>query len=424
MIENEKVDIEKAILVALNDDRGPIEIEYSINELRELAMAAGAEVKATEIQNKSNIDPAYYIGKGKVEEIKELCSFYEATMVIFNDELSGSQTRNLESVLGVKVIDRTALILDIFAKRASSAVSRLQVELALLRYTLPRLSGFGKTMSRTGAGIGTRGLGEQKLELDRRRIRERISDIRHELKEAVKNRHTQRARRSKNEVPVVAIVGYTNAGKSTLMNRLLTMSGSDDEKHVFEKDMLFATLDTYSRKINFSDMKEFVLVDTVGFVSKLPHSLVEAFKATLEEVVEADLLLHVVDSTNSNFYNQISITDEVLKEIGASGKKTIYCLNKCDLLDDSKKHDLNLENAILVSSKLGTGFEELIERISSELFSSHRKIEVLIPYNKGSLLSEIMDTASVSQTSYEEEGTLVECTVDERLYGKLKEYII
>ena len=298
---------ERALLIGLNittnvkkiDD---IDINESMEELKELAKAAGAEVVGSLIQNRPAIDAAYYVGKGKVEELRAYCEATDATMVIFNDELSGAHIRNLEEAVGRKVIDRTTLILDIFAQRALSKEGKLQVELAQLRYRMPRLYGMGGEMSRTGAGIGTRGPGEQKLEIDKRIILNKIADIRKELKEVSKNRETQRVQRMKSNIPIVALVGYTNAGKSTLLNELIkTHKDYEEEKEVFVKNMLFATLDVTLRKATLPNKRDFLVVDTVGFVSKLPHDLVNAFKATLEEVQYADLILHVIDATNSSY---------------------------------------------------------------------------------------------------------------------------
>ena len=306
---------ERALLIGLNitsitrriDD---IDINESMDELKELAKAAGAEVVGSLIQNKQTRDAAFYIGKGKVEEIKAYCESLDATMVVFNDELSGAHIRNIEEVVGIKVIDRTTLILDIFAQRALTKEGKLQVEIAQLKYRLPRLSGMRGAMSRTGAGIGARGPGEQKLEIDKRHILNKAADIRRELKEVKKIRETQRVQRLKSNIPIVAIVGYTNAGKSTLLNEIIkTHKDYEKEKEVLAKDMLFATLDVTLRKALLPNKKEFLVVDTVGFVSKLPHDLVEAFKATLEEVHYADLILHVIDATNSCYELQKKTTE-------------------------------------------------------------------------------------------------------------------
>lgn len=421
------VDIdERAVLVGFNDEKGDIDIDYSMDELAELTRAANVYVCASIIQNKKTVDPAFYIGKGKVEEVKALVEFHIANVVVFNDELSGSQIRNLESELECKVIDRTALILDIFIKRARTKESKLQIELAQLKYRLPRLRGMGSALSRTGSGVGARGPGEQKLELDRRKIDDRISDIRGQLKEVQKNRETQRSQRSKNEVPVVALVGYTNAGKSTVMNKLLKMTAPEDvEKQVFEKNMLFATLDTSHRKIQFSDNKEFILVDTIGFVSKLPHALVQAFKATLEEVTEADLLIHVVDSTNSDYHNQIKITEKVLGELGVTDKETIFALNKTDLLSEEDLYVIpEEENTIKVSALTGAGIDSLIERIKTTIYSDIRLVNMLIPFNDGAAYSDLCDSSNVISTEYVNEGTQIEVEVSNKEYNKYSKYIV
>lgn len=417
---------ERAVLVGFNDEKGEIDIAYSMDELAELTRAANVFVCDSIIQNKKTVDPAFYIGKGKVEEVKALVEFHMANVVVFNDELSGSQIRNLEGELECKVIDRTALILDIFIKRAKTKESKLQIELAQLRYRLPRLRGMGSSLSRTGSGVGARGPGEQKLELDRRKIDDRISDIRSQLKEVQKNRETQRSQRSKNEVPVVALVGYTNAGKSTVMNKLLKMTAPEEvEKQVFEKDMLFATLDTYHRRIQFPDNKEFILVDTIGFVSKLPHALVQAFKATLEEVTEADLLIHVVDSTNSDYHNQIKITDKVLGELGVTDKETIFALNKTDLLSAEDLYVIPEEdNTLKVSAVTGFGIDSLIDRIKSTIYSDVRLVKMLIPFSDGASYSDLCDNSNVISTEYVNEGTQIEVEVSDREYNKYSKYIV
>lgn len=427
MLINEKNEIineidEKAILVGFNDDKGSIDIEYSMLELEELAKAVDCEVLDVVIQNKKTIDPVFYIGKGKVEEIKALAELKNANLIIFNDELSGAQKRNLENAMEIRVIDRTVLILDIFARRAKSKVSKLQVELAQLKYRLPRLKGSRENLSRLGAGIGTRGPGEQKLELDKRKINERITDIRSQLEDAKKVRAVQRVKRLKNNIPIVAIVGYTNAGKSTLMNKLIEDSDmSDLDKKVFVKNMLFATLDTYHRRITLGENKEIILVDTVGFVSKLPHSLVEAFKATLEEVVEADLLLHVVDSTNRDYKNQISITNSVLKELNVVDKKVLYLYNKADLLDSN--FDLD-NNSLFISSKTGENIDILKEKIKQNVFENLKIVNMLIPYEKGDVYSKLCENSNVINTEYVENGTFIKVELDEKEYNKYSKYIL
>lgn len=338
--------------------------------------------------------------------------------------MTGAQLRNLEEATGITVVDRTALILDIFARRARTKVAKLQVELAQLQYRLPRLKGLGQELSRTGAGIGTRGPGEQKLEIDRRRVNEKITDIRKQIKEAGKVRETQRAQRSRNEIPVVAVVGYTNAGKSTLMNKLLSMSDdSAEEKMVFAKDMLFATLDTYTRRIEFENNKSFILVDTVGFVSKLPHALVQAFKATLEEVVEADLIIHVVDASTEHYKLQISVTNEVLNELGAGDKPQIIAYNKVDLVDDRSSVP-KMDDVIHISAKTGEGIQTLIDGVYKHVFSDIVKVEMLIPFSDGAAYSNICEIGTVIETEYVEAGTQITVELKMKDFNKYRQYVI
>lgn len=420
---------EKALLVGLNitnvfKKEDKIDIYDSMDELEELAKAAGAEVVEKIIQNKESRDVALYIGKGKLEEIKNYCESLDVNVIIFNDELSGAQMRNLEDLLNVKVVDRTALILDIFAQRALSREGKLQVELAQLRYRLPRLTGFGKEMSKTGAGIGTRGPGEQKLEVDKRHILNKISDIKKELREVKKNRETQRSMRLKNSIPIVALVGYTNAGKSTLTNEIMkTHKDYEIEKEVFSKDMLFATLDVTLRKAALSNKKEFLVVDTVGFVSKLPHDLVDAFKATLEEVRYADLIIHVVDASNDCYDIQMNTTLDVLKELKALDKPVITVFNKVDKLDydvDAKKD----EDVLFISCKSGYNIEKLLEKIKEKIIGNLHDVSLLIPYNKGEIFNSIKNKNSVDDFEYKEDGIFVAVTLDDMDYGKYKEYEI
>ncbi len=425
--KNEMIEdlVQRAILVGFNRNErfAEIEIEESMNELSELTLAAGAEVLGMMIQNKQTIDPATLIGKGKVEELREMAENMGANLVIFNDELSGAQLRNLEAATQVTVIDRTALILDIFARRARTKVAKLQVELAQLQYRLPRLRGLGQALSRTGAGIGTRGPGEQKLEIDRRRVNERITDIRRQIKEAGKVRETQRQQRTRNEIPVVAVVGYTNAGKSTLMNKLISMSSeADEEKMVFAKNMLFATLDTYTRRIEFDDNRPFVLVDTVGFVSKLPHALVQAFKATLEEVVEADLIIHVVDASTEHYKLQISVTNKVLGELGASDKPQIIAYNKVDLLED-RSGIPKFENVLQISAHTGEGIDQLIEMVRKHVFSDVVTANMLIPFSDGAVYSQICEIGNVLETEYVETGTSIRVELKDKDYNKYMKYV-
>lgn len=395
------------------------DISYSMQELEGLAEAAGVTVAGQLIQKLERPNKATFFGKGKVFE---LCEFVESTgadMVIFNDELSGIQLRNLEDACGVRVIDRTILILDIFASRAVSREGSLQIELAMLSYRLPRLTGFGKSLSRQAGGIGTRGPGEKKLETDRRHIQKRMDDIRAELKKASSVRATQRTRREKNSVPVVALVGYTNSGKSALMNRML-----DDvqraEKSVFEKDMLFATLDTSHRKIDLDSSHSFILIDTVGFVSRLPHTLVEAFKSTLEEVADADLLLHVVDSSYDGYSFHMEVTDRVLKEIGAGDKEKIVVYNKKDIAPEEPMGG-DFEH-FFISAKTGEGTDCLIERIREKIFAGRIRARLVIPYSRGDIVSYLCEKADVISMEYSEEGTVLDAELTEEDYGRYGSY--
>ncbi|MBR5741861.1 MAG: GTPase HflX [Firmicutes bacterium] len=413
-----------AILVALDVDGETAKTERSLEELAGLAEAADVRVLGTMIQNLEKPNTATYLGTGKVAELAELCRTMEATLVIFDNELSGMQLRNLEDALDVKVIDRTILILDIFAARASSREGKLQVELAQLRYRLPRLTGFGKSLSRLGGGIGTRGPGETKLETDRRHIEHRMDEIRAELAEVKNNRRTQRARREKAGIPCAALVGYTNSGKSAIMNRFLTET-EKDEKSVFEKDMLFATLDTFQRKIRLDEGHEFILVDTVGFVSKLPHSLVEAFKATLEEVSTADLLIHVVDASFAEHDFQMEVTRTVLGEIGAGGKDAIVVYNKCDLLSAEQRNELGFpkdEEAMLVSAKTGEGWEDLVKAIRTHLFGDRIRTRLVVPYTRGDIVSYLRERYAFDATEYVEQGTQIDVELSPEDFARLRDY--
>ena len=404
MIRNEEY---TAILagIQLRED-----ISYSMEELAGLAEADGVTVAGQMIQSLERPNTATLIGKGKVEELAELCRNMEADMVIFNDELSGVQLRNLEEALEVRVIDRTILILDIFADRAVSREGKLQVELAQLQYRMPRLTGFGRSLSRLGGGIGTRGPGEKKLETDRRHIAGRIDDIKAELARIGKTRQVQRSGREKSQIPVVALMGYTNSGKSAIMNRLLQLSERED-KTVSSQNMLFATLDTQHRKITLEQGSEFILIDTVGFVSRLPHSLVEAFKSTLEEVRYADLLIHVVDSSYENRDFYMEVTNKVIEQIGAGDKDQIVAYNKMDIAK-SVPLDVSGHEAVYLSAKTGENINVLVEKIREKIFGGRVEMTLLIPYQRGDITSYLCENAQIFSLEYEEEGTL--------LHGKLE----
>lgn len=393
---------ERAFLVGLDSEK-------SLEELARLADTAGAVVVGTMLQKKTRPDTSTYIGSGKADELALACQAKDADIVIFDDELSGVQTRNLEDILrGVKVLDRTTLILDIFAQRAQSREGRLQVELAQMAYQLPRLMGHGVSMSRLGGGIGTRGPGETRLEMDRRRIRRRMSDLRNEIKELEAQRSLRRARREKNRVPVVALVGYTNAGKSTLLNKL-------SDAGVLAEDKLFATLDPVVRTVKLPSGGEFLLVDTVGFISKLPHALVDAFKSTLEETLLADILLIISDGSSDEMHHQHDVVLEVLASLGASDRPMLDVINKVDLLDVLPQWP----GAIPISAKTGEGIDELLEEIKKKLRGVQRKLRVSIPYAQGALLSMLHSSGSVISEEYTDTGMTVEAMGDDELYGRL-----
>ena len=417
--------IEKAILVGVNL-RNDEHFDYSMQELQNLAEALRVEVVGTVTQNLERVTPSHYVGTGKIEEIKNFYEEAQANLVIFNDELSPSQIRNLERDLATKVIDRTMLILDIFGRRAKTREAQMQVELAQLQYMLPRLVGLHASLSRQGGGTGggfkNRGAGETKLELDRRKIEDQIAKIKKDLEHVKEQRETQRKQRRKNALPVVSIVGYTNAGKSTIMNQLLTQIGQEEHKQVFEKDMLFATLETSVRQIELPDKKTFLLTDTVGFVSKLPHHLVKAFRSTLEEARDADLLLHVVDVSNTEYGFMMDVTNETLKAVGVEDIPTIYVYNKADIAD--VPYPVVSGDNIWISAKQGVGLEELVQLIRQHIFSHYVTCEMLIPYDHGNVVSYLNENASVFNTAYEEGGTLLSLEVKAADYAKYQHYVI
>ncbi|MFK2793618.1 MULTISPECIES: GTPase HflX [Bacillus] len=415
--------LQRAVLVGVNVGNED-DFAYSMEELTNLAEACDVEVIGQVTQNLQRVNPSHYIGKGKIEEVAAYVQEIDANMVIFNDELSPSQIRNLEEDLDCKVIDRTILILDIFAQRAKTKEAQLQVEVAHLQYMMPRLIGLRESLGRQSGGVGTKnkGVGEKKLELDRRKIEEQISVLNKDLEALVAQRQTQRKQRKKNEIPVVALVGYTNAGKSTTMNAMLEIYNGTEEKQVFEKDMLFATLETSVRNIDLPDNKSFLLTDTVGFVSKLPHHLVKAFRSTLEEVAEADLLIHVVDYANPNYEQLIDITNETLKKIGVENIPTLYAYNKSDMVDvEIPKVQ---EDRVYLSAKKHVGIEELVEMIRSHIYKEYTKCEMLIPYDQGQVVSYFNNHAHVLSTSYENEGTKLQIECKTSDYEKYKHFAI
>lgn len=408
---------ERAVLVGLNADcftAAQTATDETLEELDALLETAGGFCTGKVLQNRHTPDAHSFIGEGKAEEVRMLVEATQSTMVIFDNELSPGHIRALEEILGVTVLDRSALILDIFAQRAKTREGRLQVELAQYQYLLPRLSGMGKSLSRQGGGIGTRGPGETKLESDRRHIRERITRLQHELEQVRQVRSVQRERRIKNSVPVVAIVGYTNAGKSTLLNQL-TGAG------IPANNRLFDTLDTTSRQLTVSDNLDVVLSDTVGFIAKLPHHLVDAFRATLEELEYADLLLHVIDASDPNREEHIAVVDRLISKLAKPGTKVLRCYNKADLVD---RTEIPIgEDVVAMSAKRGMGMDTLLKAIENALGHSRHHVMLTIPYNQGGLVDTLHSSAKVLNVDYTGEGILVEAILDPILYGRLKEYM-
>lgn len=414
-------EIEKALLVAVNVNNQKYFLN-SVEELRNLTYACNMDVLDVVVQNLENVNNATYIGTGKVKEIKEQAKDLKSDLIIFNNELSPSQLRNLQKDLSLPILDRTGLILQIFSKRAQTKEAKLQVEVAKLQYMLPRLVGLHSSLGRqgSGAGLSNKGSGEKKLELDRRRIEDKITELNKELKNIENERDVQRKQRKKKGIPLVSLAGYTNAGKSTLMNALVDIYKNDESKKVEEKNMLFATLDTSVRNITLPDKKEFLLSDTVGFISELPHSLVKAFRSTLEEIKQADLILEVVDFADENYKQHIEVTNKTLKELGADKIPLVYVYNKSDLvLEKLPKIE---ENAIYMSASNKIGIEELINIIKSRIFSNFIKTKLLIPYNRSDIVAYFNSNSNVVRTEYINEGTLlfVECKIED--YNRYKEF--
>ena len=390
--------------------------DESMRELAELVDTAGGEVVGEMVQNRPIPEGATYLGEGKLMELKLAIEDTGATLVVFDDELSPIQLRNISDILGVRVLDRSMLILDIFAMRARSGEGKLQVELAQLKYQLPRLRGMGLELSRTGGGIGTRGPGETKLESDRRHIRTRIAALEGQIREIKKHRDLLRKRRRKDGHIVCAIVGYTNAGKSTLLNRL-TDAG------VFAEDKLFATLDTTSRAITLSDNRQIIMIDTVGFIRKLPHYLIEAFKSTLEEAAEADFIIHVIDASSSEADNRIKVVCDVLDEIGAGGKPYINVYNKCDLENCAISSDNGGKN-VFISAKTGQGIADLMAAIADTAPGKKFERQLLIPYSDGSVLNELHKNEKVLDEEYRGDGVYIKVLADEAVFQTIKQYEI
>lgn len=413
MIDNE---VKKPRVMLAAVDLGEYDAEQSLDELEELAQTAGAETIVRVIQKRPSFDSATCVGSGRLEEMAVICEQEEIDQIIFDHELTATQIRNIEDVCKVHTIDRTMLILDIFAQRATTHEGRLQVEIAQHRYRLPRLAGMGLKLSRLGGGIGTRGPGETKLETDKRHIRARIANLNQELKEIEKRREHQRARRKKDGVLICAIVGYTNVGKSTLLNTLT-------EAGVLAENKLFATLETTSRSIELPDGRSVMLVDTVGLIRRLPHHLVEAFKSTLEEAANADVILHICDASSDNCEEQAKVTLELLADLGCEGIPTVTVLNKCDKVpfaDDISDE----ENVVKISAKEGTGIDNLLLAIQNALPQSAVRAKLLLPFDKAGLLNTIRIDGKVFSEEYTAEGILVDALIDIKIFSKVEEYKI
>ncbi|TCT14376.1 GTP-binding protein HflX [Natranaerovirga pectinivora] len=406
---------ERVIIVAIDFDNQ--DTDDSLDELEELVRTAGAETVGRITQSRESAHPATYVGKGKMEEIKNLVIALGATGVICDDELSPAQLKNLQEKLDTKVMDRTMLILDIFAKRASTKEGIIQVELAQLRYRLTRLIGIGASLSRLGGGIGTRGPGEKKLEVDRRHIRNHIGQLSKELQEIKKHRDLIREQRKKKKTPVIAIVGYTNAGKSTLLNRL-TMAG------VLEEDKLFATLDPTTRQMELPSGKQVFLTDTVGFIRKLPHHLIKAFQSTLEEAKYADLLLHVVDSSSPQAEKHIHVVYQTLKDLEALDKPIITVYNKQDCLETPLTiRDVKAEKSVYISALKEEGIDELLNSIEEVLRNQAHLIEKIIPYNEGSILNNIRTYGQIEEEEYKNEGVYIKAYVPQEVYDRVNKLL-
>lgn len=409
---------ERVILVGVDQDTVGMDTESCLDELDELVKTAGAVSVARMIQKRERVHPAHYLGKGKLEELQVMINAYDATGIVCDDELSPAQIKNLEQILNTKIMDRTMVILDIFASRAISKEGKIQVELAQLKYRLSRLAGIGASMSRLGGGIGTRGPGETKLEVDRRYIKSRIAELNRELKEIETHRQLLRSKRDKKGTPVVSLVGYTNAGKSTLINHL-TDAG------VLAEDKLFATLDTTTRLVKLPNGSDILLTDTVGFIQKLPHNLVQAFRATLEEMKYADILIHVVDSSNSQRKEHMNVVYNTLRELGCEETPVITAFNKIDKeeVEYPLPIDMKAMYTVNISAKKGEGIENMLETVEELLKSFRKSMKVLIPYQDGSLISYIHGKCELISEEHTETGYLIEAYVTEEVENRLQPYV-
>lgn len=413
-LHENKIEPEKAVLVAV--DTGDYNCESSLDELEELARTAGAVVLGRVWQKRDKPDSATFLGTGRLEELGEFCENSEADLVIVDSEISPAQLRNIEKATKTRVVDRTTLILDIFADRARTNEGKLQVELAQLKYSLPRLMGQGTKLSRLGAGIGTRGPGETKLETDRRHIRRRIKSLEDELDALEKRRSLARARREKDGIETVVIVGYTNAGKSTLMNTLT-------EAGVLAQDKLFATLDPTSRALTLPDGRKVMLIDTVGFIRRLPHNLVEAFKSTLEEAVSAKVILNVCDASDPECSIHLEVTDDLLEELGCSGKPVIPVFNKCDL-PEADTDVVRRPGAVMISALENKGLDELLDAIAKALPPTRAKAKMLIPYSDGASAAILRKDSIISVEEYRADGLYFEITADVAMIDRFQKYCV
>lgn len=418
----------KVLIVGMNLVTGQKKqnFDLAMNEMVSLVEACNMEPVGRVEQNMESANAATYIGAGKVQEVREMVKALEADMVVFDNGLSPIQLRNLSRELGCAVMDRTTLILEIFSARAKTREAKLQVEVARLQYMLPRLVGLHDALSRQGGASGAmsnKGAGEKKLELDRRKLEQRLTTMRRELENIAEERKTQRKKRTESGIPRVALVGYTNAGKSTIMNAMLSAYVEDEEKKVYEADMLFATLDTTVRKIVPTDKNAFLLSDTVGFISNLPHNLVKAFRSTLEEVREADLLVQVIDYSDENYMEHIRVTEDTLKELGAEKIPMIYAFNKADLCGMGEFATIQGDNKLYLSAKSRSGVETLITLITGKLSAGYRDCSFIIPYERGDLVSYFNDNAVVYCTEYREDGVYMETNVSRVDAARYKQFL-